>query len=132
MSLIVKTHPIYASTWERSNLDEVLERMEKSTLDDVEEVQFLEWSRDGCSLEFSVSVLIPFQDGNIEIAEVQGRCAMVKCVDQETLLEEGWNEEPGEVACSEPDSWKLVVAASKSERVKPETLMICIRRLLEQ
>ena len=128
----MKTHPIYASTWKRSNLDEILERMEKSTLEDVEKVQFLEWTRDGRSLEFSVSVMVPFQDSSLEIAEAQGRYSLVSCVDQETLLEEGWNKEPGEVACSEPDSWKLVVAATKSEKVKPETLMICIRKLVEQ
>ena len=67
-SLIVKTQPIYASTWKRSNLDEILERMEKSTLEDRENVQFLEWTRDGRSLEFSVSVMVPFQDRNLEIA----------------------------------------------------------------
>ena len=68
-SLIVKTHPIYASTWERANLDEILDRMENSTIEDVEKVQFLEWTRDGRSLEFSVSVVIPFQEEQIEVVQ---------------------------------------------------------------
>ena len=133
-SLIVKTHPIYASTWERASLDEILDRMENSTIEDVEKVQFLEWTRDGRSLEFSVSVVIPFQEEQIEVAEWESRGpdVMVSCIDQESLLEEGRNTKPGEVNWSEAGGCQLVVAASKSEKVKPETLMICIRKLLEQ
>ena len=133
-SLIVKTHPIYASTWKRSNLDEILDKMEKTNIEDVENVKFLEWTRDGCSLEFSVNVVIPFLGESIEIAELDSgiRYSMVSCIDHESLREEGRNMEPGEVVFCELNSWKLVVATSKSEKVKPETLMICIRNLLEQ
>ncbi|MEO1419327.1 MAG: hypothetical protein AAFW00_29010, partial [Bacteroidota bacterium] len=71
MSIIVKTQPTYASVWNRSTLDEILERMERTDIEEVEPVQFLEWTRDGSSLEFSVEIVVPFQEEWITFGELQ-------------------------------------------------------------
>ena len=109
VSIIVKTQPTYASVWNRSTLDEILERMERTTIEEVEPVRFLEWSSDGCSLEFSVEVIVPFQEEWIGICELESseQFVMVRCIDQESLQEEGWNVEPGKAILAEPNRGSL-------------------------
>ena len=128
---------IHLGLSERSSVEETLERMRATKIQELDHLRFKEWTRDQKGLEFTQVMTVPYETPNVRIvmedSEVKDRI-WVRCASKEVLAQTPLNHSVnvGEAVQMDSRTWCLITANSMKERVKPENLAKAWRSLMYQ
>ena len=128
---------IHLGLSERTPIDETLERMRTTKIQDLDHLRFKEWTEDLRGLDFVQIMSVPYEAPNVKVVMedlTPEYGILVLCTNQEALARRhpGWQVDLSEAVQIVVETWCLITANSVKERVNPENLEKAWKSLVHQ